>query len=371
MAVHVSIPPSLTTFTGSSHEDVSDFLEQLKRLINAEQNVTGAQKLFLLELHTAGAAQRLVTRELDWLRDNDTDPPRTADAKFTYVADALRDAFQVETDAGHFRTLLQSRVKLPSESYQVYIQDILELCRKAGITSVADQIRECHKGCDPEIAFALLPTGYASVTDFTAAVTALQACHQAVRRAHAASALESGSVPSMVPSMVPPAACAWAPWTWASPSPPPPSAAAPYPTASVARDNTGDAAAAAAAPDPDHFSWTRNEVRSLLSRIARLIINADEYGDPSAERPGPSPSPTQCSCPHDPECPLFEASDDEPEDDGQLLDERDYDPEYDDQPPGEREYDPDYDRRPPEERDRESEYDDPPPNGGSPASFNY
>lgn len=223
---NITLSPVLPVFHGDPEEDVKMFLIRLDRLYACYPNLSPAHKLLYLENQCADQALSLVHRELQFLHDNPNVPDgraRTDVEKYTHVRDKLETSFRLIYDSEHFRDLLLSRVKTDGESFQQYVEAVLNLCKKANVTTLPEILKHLHKGLPMQVAACLRATDFASVSEFLEKVQQLYFSQRAAMRAHSLKAFESFPV-SFFPSVVPPSA----------PVPPtPPSASHPTPGAAT------------------------------------------------------------------------------------------------------------------------------------------
>lgn len=247
----INFSPTLPKFSGGVDEESEQFMAQFDRVLGLYGNdITAEQRLYLLEVCVAGSAKTVLTR---LLRDQDAIPNRTPAEKYTAVRQGLLDAFPTIVDRQSLRDQLQARVKLPTETYAQYAQEVLRLCQKLGIVAVPEQIEEVHKGVDLAVAAALRPTDYATVEAFLRAVHSLEASHKAALRAHAQHSLLTGApVQRTSPCMPLPCAPAAVAVT-ATRAPPPP--------------NLVPASQPASVPSAE-------DIRSLIYQLAKLSVAA-------------------------------------------------------------------------------------------------
>lgn len=177
-----NVSPTLPSFAGKSDENVEEFMSKMDRFFEAVPAMNAAQKLFYLDAQTSGAANKLITRTLDELENDE--PLLQIDDQLAVVRRELADAFRQPVDQYRSRQILQSRIKDPSESYPEYIQAVLQLCHELEMADTRAQIREIHKGCPPQIAYVLRPQDFDTVRAFREAIAAVEASNAAVLRAH-------------------------------------------------------------------------------------------------------------------------------------------------------------------------------------------
>ena len=193
----LTFAPSLPTFTGSKDENVEEFISRLDRLLAAYSTITWEQKLFYLENQCRAGPLKLIQRELQYLADH-PDPNRTPEKIYKHIHTTLKDSYNIQLDAQSYRDELQSRVKKDNESFQDYIQSVLDLCSKAQIRHLSDKLSHLHKGLPFNLATNLRPnTDYTNVPTFLQAVQKLDATQKATIRAHTQSALISGAYPAI------------------------------------------------------------------------------------------------------------------------------------------------------------------------------
>lgn len=196
----LTISPSLPSFSGAATEDCELFLNRLDRLLAIYPNLTDEQRLFYLENQVSGAPLALLSRELQYLADHPTVPARTARQIYEHVRLALKNSYSIELDVQRYRDELEKRVKLDTETIQDYVQNVLELCRKAQVRLLADKLKHMHKGLNFNLARDLRPSDYNDVPTFLAAVQKLETFQKATLRAHTQHALETGTFPPQYPN---------------------------------------------------------------------------------------------------------------------------------------------------------------------------
>lgn len=144
----LNLSPTLPSFSGCPDDDVDTFLSRLACILAAYPDITAAQKIFYLENQTSHGAQELIQRTLQFLADHPDAPPvvRNNETIYAHLVTTLREAYSPNNDRQQFKDALQKRVKLESESINMYVQSVLSLCRRAGINDLASQLSNLHKG---------------------------------------------------------------------------------------------------------------------------------------------------------------------------------------------------------------------------------
>lgn len=184
------------TFAGSIQEDVKAFIDRLKRFFAAVENITPEQKLCYLELQCKGPALELLDREIRHLET--LNPRKTKEEEFAYLEDCLTKHFDTKHYSQEYKDQLEARVKLPTESYSIYCQSVLQLCHKAGITDPKLQIAELSKGLEAHICMQVRSKEAQTVNDFVADVLACEYATRRWQRTHAAA--NAPSLPSFPPA---------------------------------------------------------------------------------------------------------------------------------------------------------------------------
>lgn len=212
----ITLTPTLPQFSGKPDDDVELFLTRLDRVLAVYPDATGAQRLFYLENQCTGSALDTIHDSLQFLADNPQNPPRTDAQIYAHVKDDLSNSYKIDRDQNSYRDQLQFRVKRETESLPEYVQSVLRLCRRAGITNNTEKLTNLHKGLPMHLASVLRPSDYTDVKAFLETVTNLDKVLGATMRTHTAYAIhEKAPLPAPYPSsLFPPPA----PASSASPS---------------------------------------------------------------------------------------------------------------------------------------------------------
>jgi len=191
----LNISPTLPTFSGSPDEDVNTFIARLTRILAVYPDITAAQKIFYLENQTRDGAQQLIQRTLQYLADTPAPAAeRTNDKIYSHLIATLKEAYCPSNDIQQHRDALQKRIKLDNESINMYVQAVLELCRRAKVTEINDQLAHLHKGLPLYLSTLLKPTDYNSVATFLSTVHAIDSAHKNTIRAHTEHALDTSQL---------------------------------------------------------------------------------------------------------------------------------------------------------------------------------
>ena len=203
----ITLTPSLPQFSGKPEDDVDLFLTRLDRVLAVYPDATAAQRLFYLENQCTGSALDTIHDALQYLADNPLNPQRTDDQVYDHVKTELKNSYKIDRDQNSYRDQLQFRVKRESESLPEYVQSVLRLCRRAGITNDNEKLTNLHKGLPMHLASVLRPSDYKDVKAFLDTVTSLDKVLGATMRAHTANAIhEKSPLPAPYPSsLFPPA----------------------------------------------------------------------------------------------------------------------------------------------------------------------
>ncbi|XP_034252426.1 uncharacterized protein LOC117651927 [Thrips palmi] len=192
---HFTINPVLPVFSGSDpEEDINLFFARLNRIFDCYDDMTPAHYLVHLENQCRGPALSLFHAELQWLEQNPRAPgandDRTPLQRYNHIRDKLIETFAVNRDTELYREQLQSRCKLDSESFQTYMENVLSLCRRAGIVEQAEILKHLHKGLPYAIALVLKPDDL-TLANFLERVQRIDQIHRASMRTRSLKAMES------------------------------------------------------------------------------------------------------------------------------------------------------------------------------------